>query len=361
MRSSRIAGTPAQLVGCLGLVLLASSCMQEGIDPDLVIAGGGTTIGEVAEAVRAAARRRPVPPRETATTVDAAVADVPVADSPADSPSAPSTVDVSPGAPSGGVFRFAVYGDSRTNPDIHQKVIDQMARFNPDLVVHSGDMWDGYSPDLFRSIISKNPGLGRLLEQGNFVVSRGNHEGVAEYLGFQPTLARGTGNERFSFTAGNSFFVILGMDPSTGVDFLEQELKSAAAQKAAWRFVASHYPIYSGGDHGGSGNPAIEKLCDTYHVAVYWNGHDHIYERSHQIFGQQIVDTSDALVADRGTVYVVAGGGGAPLYNSRKIATTHTNFSTNNFVEVAVTPASLTVTAHNIEGQVIDAYTISRK
>jgi predicted phosphodiesterase len=257
-------------------------------------------------------------------------------------------------------FHFAVYGDTRTNAGTHQRVIDQIAKLNPELVIHSGDMWDEYTQDEFRTILMKNSGLGRLLERGDFVVSRGNHESLEDYLGFVPSVSRGARTERFSFAAGNSFFVVMGMDPEDGVAFLEQELKSAASRNATWRFVVSHYPIYSGGEHGATGIAAIERLCDTHHVAVYWNGHDHIYERSQQIFGQKTVDTGNALTADVGTVYVVAGGGGAPLYNSTKIASTHTNFSVNNYVEVSASATTLTVTARNLTGAVIDAFTISR-
>src|SRR6185436_11879501 len=115
--------------------------------------------------------------------------------------------------------------------------------------------------------------------------------------------------------------------------FLDGELKKPAATLARWRVVQSHFAIYGGGTtHGASGIPSIEKLCDQYHVAVYWSGHDHIYERSHQIFAGQVADTGNALTLSKGTVYVVSGGGGAPLYGVAKIPSTHVQASTNNYV-----------------------------
>src|SRR5439155_21025376 len=189
----------------------------------------------------------------------------------------------------------------------------------------------------------------------------GNHETVADYLAFAPSLAHGSNAERFSYGVANSFFVILGMDPSGSAAFLEGELKKPEAAAARWRFVQSHYPVYSGGTtHGASGIPSIEKLCDQYHVAVYWSGHDHIYERSHQVFGGQVVDMSDALTASKGTVYVVSGGGGAPLYGVAQIPTTHIQASTYNYVDVLASPNTLTIKAFKLDGSALDSYTISQ-
>jgi len=265
------------------------------------------------------------------------------------------------GGGTGTSLHFAVYGDTRTGFATHQQVVDKIAALNPELVMHSGDLWDGYTTDMFRSILTKNANIGNLLATNLFVASRGNHETVADYVAFTPSLSHGTNSERFSYSVGNSFFVILGMDPSGAATFLDTELKKPAAAAARWRFVQSHYPVYSGGTtHGASGIPSIETLCDQYHVAVYWSGHDHIYERSHQVFGGQVVDTGNALMASKGTVYVVSGGGGAPLYGFAKIATTHTQASTYNYVDVVAAPGTLTINAYQLDGSALDSYTISQ-
>jgi hypothetical protein len=222
-------------------------------------------------------------------------------------------------------------------------------------------LWDGYTQATFASILTKNANIGSLLNNGLFVVSRGNHETVADYLAFKPSLSRGNTTERFSYTVGNSYFVVLGMDPTGAATFLDGELKKPEATAARWRFVQSHYPVYSGGTtHGASGIPSIEKLCDTYHVAVYWSGHDHIYERSHQVYGGQIVDKGDALSVSNGTVYVVSGGGGAPLYGVAPLATTHIQQSTNNYVDVVASPTTLTINAYKLDGSKLDTYAISQ-
>jgi hypothetical protein len=258
-------------------------------------------------------------------------------------------------------LHFVVYGDTRTGSAMHQNVVDQIAKVNPDLVIHSGDLWDGYTQATFTSILTKNANIGNLLNNGLFVASRGNHETVADYLAFKPSLSRGNTSERFSYTVGNSYFVVLGMDPTGAATFLDGELKKPEATAARWRFVQSHYPVYSGGTtHGASGIPSIEALCDTYHVAVYWSGHDHIYERSHQVYGGQVVDKGDALSVSKGTVYVVSGGGGAPLYGVAPLATTHIQQSTNNYVDVVASPTTLSIKAYKLDGSTLDSYSISQ-
>ena len=256
-------------------------------------------------------------------------------------------------------LHFVVYGDSRSNPDQHQKVVDAFAAVNPDLVIATGDLWDGYDSTRWASIINKNANIAALLRDNRFLVSRGNHETVGELLGFQPTLVR-DGAERYAFTYGNSFFVSMGMDPAADTAYLEQQLKSSAAQQASYRFVFSHYPIYSAGPHGGSGDATIEGLCDKYAVAIYFCGHDHLYERSHQMRGGVAVNKGNDLRVADGSVYVVTGGGGAPLYDTGKIPSTHYTLKVLHFVDVVASAASLTVTARKTDGAAIDTFTVTR-
>lgn len=269
--------------------------------------------------------------------------------------------DAGPGGTpaAGSTLHFVVYGDTRGDVAAHQSVVDAYAKLDPQVVVHSGDLWDGYTPAQFDAILTKNANIGALLAQNLFLVSRGNHENAADLLAFKPTLVRNN-TELYSATVGPVFFVSLGMDPAGEATFLEQQLSSPAAKAATWRFVFSHYPIYSGGPHGGHGIAAIESLCDKYGVAIYFNGHDHLYERSHQMHGQQIVDRGNSLTAANGTVYIVTGGGGAGLYSGQAIPSTHFQKTAYHFVEVTATATGLTVNARTPDGQTIDSFTIAR-
>jgi hypothetical protein len=243
----------------------------------------------------------------------------------------------------------------------HQKVVDAFAKVNPEVVVDTGDLWDGYGSPQWKTIVTKNANIGALLNNNLFVVSRGNHETASELLAFKPTLVR-EGTEKYSFLVSNVYFVSLGYDPgaSAAVTFLDQRLQTPEATNATWRIVFSHVPIYSGGTHGASGVPAVESLCDKHNVTLFFSGHDHIYERSQQMYGEQIVDKGDDLQGKTGTVYIVAGGGGAPLYTGSTIASTHTTRSTLHYVELTATEASMTVQATKPDGTSIDSFVIHR-
>lgn len=261
---------------------------------------------------------------------------------------------------------FVAYGDARTYPNDHQVVVDAIARVNPELILFSGDLWDGYgstlaaSSERFRAILNKNANVAQLLQKNLFLVARGNHETESEMLAFQPSLVR-NGKVQYSFTQGNCFFISLGMDAMVSLAFLEQQLQSAAAKQATWKFVYSHFPVYSTGDHGSLGMPAFERICDKYGVNVVFNGHDHLYERSHQIYGGKAVDNSNRLTADKGTVYIVSGGGGAPLYSCHtKGWFTNVCRSTRNFCQVKTDENQISVRAMLTNGQAFDSITISR-
>lgn len=296
------------------------------------------------------------------TTPDTAIDDAPVivdSSDPTDTATPPVDTGAPPAdAPPSADVHFVVYGDSRSNVAPHQSVVDAFAKKNPQLVIATGDLWDGYGPAQWKTIVTKNANIGDLLAKNLFLVSRGNHETVAEVRAFSPPLLRNDA-ELYSFTFGNSFFVSLGMDPSTSAAYLKTQLSSAAATAATWRFVYSHYPIYSAGPHGGTGDAAIEALCDQYRVTAYFTGHDHLYERSQQMKAQKVVDTGDALVAGKGVVYVVTGGGGAPLYTTGKIASTHFTRSTLHFLDVTATGSLVTVKAIKPDGTQIDSFSIA--
>ena len=281
---------------------------------------------------------------------DAASTPEPVVDSgttPTPDPALDSGTTPTPGTSGNGTF--VVYGDSRTNSGPHGQVLAAFAQKNPGLVLDTGDLWAGYGSATWTTILRQNPNLAALLDQNLYLVSRGNHETSSEFLAYVPTLVRG-GKELYSFTWQGAFFVSLSMDPSTSAAkaYLAQELAKPEAQNAKWRFVYSHYPIYDSGDsHGVNGIAAVETLCDRYHVSMYFSGHEHIYERSYQMFGRSAVDRDDALTASRGTVYVVSGGGGAPLYTvSTPLASSRFHKTgAYHYTLVTMSPANLTVEA----------------
>jgi hypothetical protein len=283
----------------------------------------------------------------------------------------PATPDSGPvtnpdsGPPSSAPLRFVVFGDSRDNSDVHKAVLDAMSKMSPELILDTGDLWAGYTntSKLWATLTTSNANIAALLSSNRYLVSRGNHETVSELLAFTPTLVRNN-RETYSFTVGNAFFVSLGMNPATATAFLSQELASAPGKAATWRFVYSHYPVYDSGDGHGpvKGIPAVESICDQYHVTAFFSGHEHIYERFNQIAAGKVVDTTDALKASKGTVYVVSGGGGAPFYTvTTALPQEHVNKTdVNHYVLVDLTATTMSVQTLDTTNAVIDRFQITQ-
>jgi hypothetical protein len=265
-------------------------------------------------------------------------------------------------------LNFVAYGDSRSNPGSHKTVLDAYMTKKPELVIHTGDLWDGYDANTWKSHFTSNPAASALLSANKVLVSRGNHETRVQLLQFTPTLVR-NGREPYSFTEGNCFFVCMGFAPGDSI-FLEAELKSAAARAAAWRFVYAHKPIYSSGSHGGNGfvseGTSVSKtreLFDTYGVTAYFSGHDHIYERTFPIYKGAVAsrEVTVDLSATPSTLYFVTGGGGAPLYGTATNWWTSSTQSTLHYAMVTTTDTTCTFQIYTSSNSRIDMFTFKKK
>jgi predicted phosphodiesterase len=259
-----------------------------------------------------------------------------------------------------GALHFVIYGDTRTNLSTHQTVIGSFSAVNPDLVLHTGDLYDGYTEAEFKTAITSRPNIATLLNNNLFLVARGNHETEAAVLAFSPPIVRND-SILYSFTDGNCFFVCAGYDPAQNLAWTQSRLQSVQARNAAWRIVYSHVPVYStGAGHGAAGIPGFESLCDQFHVTMVFSGHDHIYERSKQVFARASVNATRDLSADSGTVYVVAGGGGAPLYTAGANWWTAVSSSVNHWCELTSTADRIKMVARWVNGTGFDSVTIHK-
>ena len=134
-------------------------------------------------------------------------------------------------------FTFVVFGDTRTQHQIHRAVVERIAAQSPDFVLHTGDLvefgnvaheWETFF-EIERELVARAPLFPTL----------GNHEhSVSRYL----DLFYLPGNERwYSFDYGNARFVCLqvsgigGFGPGTEqYAWLEETL---AANTQLWLFV----------------------------------------------------------------------------------------------------------------------------
>jgi hypothetical protein len=268
-------------------------------------------------------------------------------------------------AKSGYSLNFVAYGDTRDDPAEHAKLITQMAKDSPQVVLHVGDLWGGTGSVPWKATVMSQPNIAALLAANKFLVARGNHETEPEVFAFTPTLVRHD-SILYSFTEGNCFFVCMGYDPGLNNAWLETQLSSAEAQGASWRFVWTHKPLYSTGNHGADGSVSegtsivnFRALCDKYKVNIVFSGHDHSYERSKLIYNGLVADSTDNIPATAsGTVYVLTGGGGAPLYGIMVTPPWWRKFgqSVYEFCFVQAGGDSLVLTAKKDDGALLDRF-----
>jgi hypothetical protein len=209
-------------------------------------------------------------------------------------------------APAGNAsFRFAAYGDSRTNATAHAGVVSLIQSYSPDLVVHTGD-YSSVGLDVQYNSQFFAPAA-PLLRNTPMFTTRGNHDTsvVYDYV-FDTPANNPEGSEwYYSFDYGAAHFVSLDTpalvsgNGAAETAWLQADL---AANTKPWTFVFFHHPPFSSGSHGDTLQVQQQWLpiFEQYNVTMAFSGHDHIY---------------DAYLKDD-VYYIVTGGGGAPLYSA---------------------------------------------
>jgi hypothetical protein len=130
-------------------------------------------------------------------------------------------------------------------------------------------------------------------------------------------------------------------DPAQ-VAFLEDTLRDATER---WRVVAIHEPPYSAGYQGSNleVRETFGPLFARYGVQLVLSGHEHDYQRSHEIDG---------------VTYVVTGAGGRTRGTGEDTFTA-VSYAVRHFVDVSVFPDHLLVRAVDQDAQVFDEFEIS--
>jgi hypothetical protein len=255
----------------------------------------------------------------------------------------------------GGSFNFVAYGDNRTRPDVHRRVIETLLKQGmPDFVLQTGDLVaDGNDDSLWPVFFDIER---ELLRHTSFFPALGNHERNSHdfYEFFQATTPY------YSFDWGNAHFAVINSDIQNVSNqkrerdsfwaeqtrWLEEDL--AAHQAADFRFVTAHHPPFTAVERRQGENPhmtGLTPMFEKYHVTGAFFGHDHNYQHYLQ----------------NGIHYVITGGGGAPLYDVNKppAGITQKVVSIENFVKVSVEGKSAHVKAIAIDGRVLDEFDIS--
>ena len=223
------------------------------------------------------------------------------------------------------VYRLAAVGDVGSQDEHEAAVAKLVASWKPQAVLTLGDniypdgggSYDDAIGAYYANFIGSYHGrFGAGAMENRFWPSAGNHdwagnEALANYRAFF-TLPEGPGGERYYDVAldaeGLAHLYVIDSDPhepdGIGVDskqarWLEESLKANAA-KACFHIVTFHHPPYTTlTGHGPAA--ALRWPFKAWGVDLVLNGHNHHYER---------------FVVD-GLTYVIAGHGGAHLYEHR--------------------------------------------
>lgn len=254
-------------------------------------------------------------------------------------------------------FTFAVTGDSRSaDYQLWSDTLQATDGLGVDMMLFSGDMvelgllqaqWDGW-------FNAGDPYMARM----PFIPANGNHDLLS--LNYLAHFALPRNEENFHYRYGNALIISLNdfpaMDPQAirgrTKEYLEATLK--AHEDAQWKFIVNHRPFFSASTRHGSTITLQEEwmpFIDRYGVDVVFNGHDHNYERSRPIRNMEVVPMG------QGTVYVVAAGVGAPLYDNGSQWWTETSEKVPSYAVVRVADKRLEFTAYRLDGTVLDQFT----
>lgn len=220
-------------------------------------------------------------------------------------------------------FTFGALGDSRSD-DYNRNLVKEGMRFNnPRFSIHSGDLVeDGTIQSQWNQWFET---MENLISNSVQMPALGNHEKDAQSYFDQFVLP---GNEKwFSFNYGNAHFICIYAPYDTSTvpsgseqyNWLEADLQKANSDPdITWKFAFWHVPPYSSGSHGSNLTlrSQLTPLLEQYGVDICFLGHDHTYERTYMLnYDAKIVQTDPNFKSPAGTIYVLTGGAGAPLYD----------------------------------------------
>jgi 3',5'-cyclic AMP phosphodiesterase CpdA len=242
--------------------------------------------------------------------------------------------------------RFLAFGDSGGGGSDQYALLEQMYTVKFDLMLHTGDVAynDGTVGQFEDNVFGVYADLFRNIP---FFPAAGNHD--YHTLSGQPfrEVFNLPGTEKwYSYDWGQVHFVALDTesDYQTQAKWLDTDL---AATDRPWKIVYMHKPPYSSGAHGSDMalRNTLTPIFQKYGVQLVLNGHDHNYER---------------IEPQKGTYYVVTGGGGIGTRSVGSSSFTALSEDVIHFVYGEATTDALTLHAIDATGREFDSVVIPR-
>jgi len=257
------------------------------------------------------------------------------------------------------LLRFAAIADSGVGSKDQYAVANAMLQTYQKkpfpFVLMAGDNIYSYGEIKFAKAYFEDPYAPLLKKDVKFYAVLGNHDIIKTNNGLdQINYPLFNMSDRYySFTKGDvnegtvEFFAL---DTNSNAPWdaqlawLDQQL---AKSTAPWKIVYGHHPLYSSGRHGSSPELAakLAPIFAKHKVPLYLCGHDHGYERS---------------IPLDGTIYIVNGGGGAPLYKFGRSPQTAFVSSQFSFMTFDVYQDKIITKAIATDGKVFDRAIITK-
>lgn len=185
------------------------------------------------------------------------------------------------------------------------------------------------------------------------------------------------GSSDYYFTYGNTLFMVLNTNNSSGAEhdaFMEQAIE--ANPDATWKVVMFHQDVYGSASHSTSSSiinlrQALFPVFDKYKIDLVLNGHDHSYTRTYHMYQDQAltnqnVDANGAVVNPLGTLYITLNSAsGSKYYDLQAIPETYSvvrsQIRVPTFSRLTVTADSLNISTYRTDTMALtDTYTIKK-
>ena len=281
-------------------------------------------------------------------------------------------------APGTGTATFIAFGDSGTGSTEQRQLATLMNADQFDFALHGGDLAYGSSDgtgaathqtmdqwffSVYRNWLRSRP---MFPSMGNHDSRPPNNDGVPfkDLLVLPENGASSSypdhAERYYSFDYGPIHVVVLDtelafQDPARRAAQLAWLEADLAATTQPWKVAAFHRAPFSSGAENGSDfdvRAAFTPVFDRFGVQLVVSGHEHDYERT--------VPLRAGAPEAGGTVYIVSGGGGGPLYPAGTDWWTAYSASVHHYVKGSANECTLTVEAISISGAVIDSVSLRR-
>jgi len=245
-------------------------------------------------------------------------------------------------------FKCVIFGDSRGTWDNYVHATEVANAVNaefPNFVIHGGDMVDdGRVQIQWDSWLAL---MGPLMQNSTLFGVIGNHERKCSR--YYEIFSLPNNEMWYSFDYGPCHFTILDNYGPWNVDssqyeWLEDDLSST---DLPFKFVCFHEPIYCSGGHSPRTDVRAvwEPIFNNYNVTLVFQSHCHYYQRTNNI---------------NGTIYIVSGGAGAPLYTPNDAWFVNNSQKTYHYcvLDVSLATMEITFSARYVNGTTFDEFIV---